>query len=103
MAKLSLKAEPIFALEVGIPVAGGSQTPVQITFKHRRRADFLEWIKSLHKKNRVDAVMECAIGWELEEPFTLDSVKELDQNYMGAADAIVSAYLLGIQGERLKN
>lgn len=102
MAKLKLKADPTFSAKVEVPIAGGF-AEVTVTFKHRTRTEFSDWLKDLHRKPRIDAVMECTCGWDLEEAFSLESVTELDAQYMGAANAIIEAYLKEISGAREKN
>lgn len=103
MAKLSLKANPTFNAKVGIPVAGGSPVDVEMTFKHRTRQEFGEWLKSLEGKERTQAVMECVEGWELSDPFNEESVHTLNDNYMGAANAIVEKYLQELSAAKVKN
>lgn len=102
MPKLKLKADPQFTAKVEVPIAGGF-ADVMVTFKHMQKEPFNEWLKVLHTKKRVDAVLECATGWDLEEEFNPENVKELDSNYMGAANAIIEAYLREISGARTKN
>lgn len=103
MAKLSLTANPTFKAKVGIPVPGGAPVDVEMEFKHRPRPEFAEWLKALEGKNRVTAVMECVKSWELDDPFNEESVTKLNDNYMGAANAIVDKYLKEISGARQGN
>lgn len=92
MAKLSLKANPTFAAKVPIPVAGSDPVEVGFTFKHMNREDFAAWMKSLDGKEKATAVLDMAGGWELDDPFTEESVKQLLSEYMGAFPAIFDKY-----------
>lgn len=98
-----LKADLSFPGTVSIPRPGKDPVDVAFTFKHRRRADFSEWIKSLAGKDKIVAVMECAVGWELSDPFNQESVSELNEDYMGAADAIIDKYIEELTNARLGN
>lgn len=93
MAKLSLKAEPTFQEKVAIPIAGGESVDVIMTFKHRTKSELQEFIGSRAEKPDYETFMEMVIGWELEDPFTVDSVKELLENYIGAGLATYKKYL----------
>lgn len=103
MAKLSLKADPTFTKKVTIQRAGKTSVDVEFTFRHKTRPEFAEWLKTLEGKDKIVSVMECASGWELEDPFNEASVTELNDNYMGSARAIVDTYLAELSGERLGN
>ena len=103
MAKLSLIAKPTFPAKVGIPVAGGDAVDVTFTFKHRTKAALDEFIQSRPEKEDSESVMDLAIGWDLDDAFTVENVELLLQNYMGAALAIYRAYVDELVKAKTKN
>jgi len=103
MAKLSLKANPTFSAKVGIPKHGSTPVEIQFTFKHRTSKDFSDWLKSLDGKDKAEAVLEMAEGWELEDEFSTDNIRVLLSNYMGAFQAILDTYMKELTQARLGN
>lgn len=102
MAKLKLTAEPTFTAPVEIPVAGKDPVKVSFTFKHRSKDEMTEWLKEKYESDEK-AVMECAIGWELDDAFTAENVALLCQSYIAATGSILSAYIAEMRGARVKN
>ena len=102
MAKLKLNPDPTFVAGVRIPVPGGEADPVAFTFKHRTREQVAEWLQK-QEASDADAVMGCAVGWDLADEFSAENVGRLCNNYPGAAGAIVIAYLEELRGARAKN
>lgn len=88
-----LKADPTFDAKASIPRPGKSPVEVSFTYQYRDRKAALEWIKKLNGRDLIEAVMDCAVAWELTDPFTAEAVKELNDEYMRAADAIIDTYL----------
>ena len=103
MAKLSLVAKPTFLSKVQIPVAGDKAVSVLFTFKGRTREAFKAFIESLTDREDVDVVLDIASGWDLEDAFNKENVELLTQNYLGAARAIIEAYLSELTAARTKN
>ena len=103
MGKLSLSAAPTFKAPVPIPVPGGDPVPVEFTFKHRTRDAALAWLEASRDAKDVDAVLDLAAGWELDDAFNAENIERLLQNYAGAGVAIVNAYLEELRGARSKN
>lgn len=102
MAKLKLVAEPTFIVPVEIPVAGKDSVKVSFTFKHRPKAELAEWLQKKYDSDEM-AVMECAVGWELDDEFNADNVGLLCQSYIAATGSIISAYINELRGARAKN
>jgi len=92
MAKLALKANPTFLAKVGIPVAGGASVDVLFTFKHRTKTELVEFVSTRQDKSDQETFLEMVTGWDLEDAFTPENVKELLENYIGAALAVYEAY-----------
>lgn len=102
-AKLSLAVAAIFKSIVAIPVAGGKSADVEFSFKHRTRDDFKAFVDNLPGMEDVDALMEIISGWDLDEPFSKESVEKLVQRYMGSARAVLDVYVAELTGARAKN
>lgn len=103
MAKLKLVANPTFKAKVGIPVAGGDPVDVEMTFKHRTKADLEEFIKTRAGKDDIDSFMEMVTGWELDDPFSKENAETLLQNYAGAGLATFKTYIDQLVQARIKN
>lgn len=103
--KLTLKAKPTFTAKVQIPVPGEEAAEVNVTFKHMTRDELEAFSTSESAKDRTDVqtVLEIATGWDVDAPFTPESVKEFCQNYHGAARAIVTKYMAELTQVRLGN
>jgi hypothetical protein len=93
MAKLALKANPTFQAKVGIPVAGGASVDVLFTFKHRTKTQLAEFVNTRADKTDEATVLDMVTAWDLEDAFGPDSVKELLENYIGAALATYHTYV----------
>ena len=106
MAKIALKQNPEFKADVGINVKGLEKpVPVKFTFKARTKDELKSWMDEISKseKNMFDAAMECATGWELDDPFTMENLKTLEQNYMGSMQSVINTYIDEHQGARRGN
>lgn len=101
--KLVLKAAPTFTAKVGIPVAGGATVEVQMTFKHRTKTQFDEFVTSRPKFDDVDTFMDMVCGWDLADAFSRDAANELLENYIGAAVATYLVYVTELTRAKLGN
>lgn len=101
--KFSLTLAPTFKCKVAIPVPGDKSADVEFIFKGRSREAFKEFIESLKDRDDADVVMDIASGWDLEDAFTKENVEILTGNYLGAAKAIIEAYLSELTTGRTKN
>ena len=93
MAKLALNPAPTFHAKVGIPVAGGPPVDVDMTFKHRTKTQLDEFVKTSGERTDAESFMEMVSAWDLEDPFTKESVELLLENYIGAAVATYRKYI----------
>lgn len=101
--KLSLNAAPTFKAKVAIPVAGGKPADVEMVFKHRTKKQIKEFLAEIADKEDTALVLDMVSGWELEDPFSAESVDKLLDSYPGAALAIHRKYLDELYGQRLGN
>lgn len=111
MAKLTLKANPTFKAKVAIPVPGGDDGVMTFTFKHITRAELEARTAAINGKvergetlpTDVETVLECAVGWDLDEPFNAENVEVLLNQYHGAGRAIALGYALELTKARQGN
>jgi hypothetical protein len=106
MAKITLTAAPTFSAPVPIPVPGVGPVNVVFTFKGRTRAQLKEFTARTTgdgSLENADLILELACGWELDEPFDLENVTKLTENYLGATGAIYVTYLQELTEARTKN
>ena len=101
--KFSLTLAPTFKCKVAIPVPGDKSADVEFIFKGRSREAFKDFIESLKDREDADVVMDIASGWDLEDAFTKENVEILTGNYLGAAKAVIEAYLSELTTGRAKN
>lgn len=104
MAKFQLSASPTFQAKVDIHIPGGKPTPVVFTFKGRTRSEMLAFLEQIPKmKDDVEFIMSMTSGWDLEESFTAENVKQLAEVFINSPTAIFDVYREEITGQRLKN
>lgn len=103
MARLNLNPNPTFNAKVEICQPGGEPVAVEFTFKHRTRDEMDDFIKTLTDLSIEDQVMAVASGWELVEPFNVENVKRLAQNYITAPAAIRDKYIAELIKAKEKN
>jgi hypothetical protein len=103
MAKLALIASPTFKANVLIPVPGKKPVPVEFIFRGRTKPEFQVFIESLRDRDDVDAILDMATGWELEDAFGKESVEQMLHSYLGAARAIIETYINELTAARLGN
>ena len=96
MAKFKLAVAPTFKAKVAIPVHGGDSVELQFEFKHRTRDQLSEMMKGIEKRKDADLVEDVLAGWELEDPFSKESIELLCQNCAGAPREIIGAYITEI-------
>lgn len=103
MPKLKLIAEPKFTASVGIPIAGGDPVEVNMTFKHRTATALHEFIGGRAGKSDVETFLEMVEAWELDDPFTKESIETLFENYAGASIAVYRKYVDELLKFKVKN
>jgi hypothetical protein len=102
---LQIKPNPTFKCKVGIPVPGADKMEVEFEFRHMRKAQFVEFVKSgdLDKLSDVEVVLKLATGWNLPVEFNESNLDDFLQDYHGAAQAIWLKYGAELTGARLGN
>jgi hypothetical protein len=114
MPKLKLTVNPTFKAKVKIPVVGGEAVDVGMTFKHRTRKEWDEWVASAKERDtngsapptiedEVNSFLDVVVGWELEDEFNRANVELLLQNYYTAGTEVVRTYASELWNSKLKN
>lgn len=101
--KITLEREPTFSSVVSIPVPGGNVGEVVFTFVGRDRDEFKVFVDNLPGKSDLDVIMEIAQGWDLVDPFGVESVRRLTTKYIGAGKAVIDTYFDQITQARSGN
>jgi len=103
MAKLKLTADPTFKQKVPVPVPGAAPSPVEFTFKWRKRDEVVEWLEAAKDMTDAQIIMDCAIAWDLDDEFTIENAERLCNSYTGAGREFLNTYLDELRGVRAKN
>ncbi len=103
MAKLKLNPEPTFKAKVPVPVPGAGTSLVSFTFKWRKREEVIEWLETAKDMTDAQIIMDCAMGWDLDDEFTVENAERLCSTYAGAGREFVNVYLDELRGARAKN
>lgn len=132
MAKLKLGTPPkTFKNKVEIPLLEGGTAEITFDFKYRTRKEFGDFVDNFIKeatkedkpKKKKDAdresvlsdilasedeanaqyILQVAEGWDLDDPFTEDSIKQLINEFPNSSTIISETYAQALTRGRLKN
>lgn len=126
MAKLTLGNRPSsFKHTVKFKLLDGTEATIEIVYRYRTRTEFgvfLDEVAAASKQERgaddefswakvmeqtgdanADYVMQAVEGWNLDEPFALESVQQLADELPAAVAAIMDTYRSAITQCRLVN
>jgi len=103
MAKIKLTASPTFKAKVSIPIPGNRPADVEFVFKGRTKEAFKDFIDNIRDRKDLEVIMDCVTGWELDDPFGVDTVEQLINNYIGASASIIETYIKELTAARLGN
>lgn len=129
MAKIRLGQTPKnFKRKVSFKLADGSDASIEITYKYRTRSEYGEFIDSMVKaagnaskevavdENKVwgdlmakiadskaEHIVQIAEGWNLDEEFTINNIRQLADEFPEAAESIIENYRFAVTAARLGN
>jgi hypothetical protein len=103
MAKFKLNPNPTFKRKVGLTDHDGSVVELELEFRHRSRAAVQTLPSEIKDKTDAEILLLLAAGWELSDEFNLANATVLCDNYLSAAEEILTGYLAALQGARLGN
>jgi hypothetical protein len=105
MAKFKLKPVDDFKLPIDFNMPNGEQARVVFTVKHKRAKEIGALFSANENEKPSDEafVMNIATGWDLEEEFNADNVKEAVDFFPGMVIEFTRAYMNALAGVRAKN
>lgn len=95
--------KPTFTASVSIPVPGESDSPMTVTFLHKRKTELREWIDASKDKDDLAALIEVMQGWDADSTFSESALRNLLEDFPGAALALYRAYIEESTGAARKN
>lgn len=101
-----LKPSPTFWAKVDIPVPGGEPQALEIEFRHKRKSEAIDLIDRVRtgETSGIDALREIVASWRgADKEFSDSELVDLDENFIGAAAAIIYAYPEELRGALRKN
>jgi hypothetical protein len=104
--KLTLTPNPTFTCVVDIHVPGEQEKgQVKITYKAMSQPEAAKFFDNAVEKNLspYEIVKDLVAGWDLDEAFTPDNLKQLTDNYFGAANALLDTYMRELTNNRVGN
>lgn len=101
--KITLGRLPDFKLPVKIVMPNGDDGEVIFTVRHLKIDEIQEIYNSESIKNDVEMIMHLATGWDLEDEFNAENVKELVSLFPAISIQIFKSYMGAAIGQRAKN
>ena len=101
--KVTLGALPNFKLPVKFTMPNGDEGKIVFTVKHRKASEIQDLYASENPISDVEMITQLATGWDLEEEFNDENVKQLVEYYPAAALALTGHYLSALAVQRVKN
>ena len=128
MAKITLGSAPkSFKHKVSFPLVDGSKGDITVDFRYRNRTQFAEFVAEIYPdlkngpqestsqgvdvvdmarealEREVCYILAAVSGWDLAEDFNAQNVKQLVNDFPGAANAITAAYRTACTEGKTKN
>lgn len=101
--KLTLGALPDFKLPVKFVMPNGDEAKIVFTVKHIKANEIQDLYSAEHTISDVEMITKLAVGWDLEEEFNEENIKELVSYFPASALALTGTYLAALAGQRVKN
>lgn len=101
--KVTLGKLPNFKLPVDVTMPDGEEATMVLTVKHRKASEIQEVFDADEPMSDIEMIKFLAVGWDLEEEFTDEAIKELLDLFPNAAIAITGAYMRALAGVRVKS
>lgn len=103
MTKLKLQPDPTFKVQVLVPKPGAEPVDLELTFRHRTRDELQTFLEEIKTMDDVSMIQAMAIGWGLDDEFTVANIRTLVQGYIAAPAEIFKGYVDALTGHREKN
>jgi len=99
-----LTPNPTFWRTVKITAADGSTAEIELEYKHRTKAQWIEFASNAAGKTDDQVISELVVGWAgVDAEFSAEHLHELLQNYHTAAEEIAEDYKAALTESRRKN
>ncbi|MDT3708173.1 MAG: phage tail assembly chaperone [Thiobacillus sp.] len=101
---LKLQPEPTFVASVVVPVPGGGDALINVTFRHKGRAALKEWTASFGGRDDADCLDEVIAAWDgVDVDYSRAQLGVLLDAYPGAAMALLNHYVGELGRAKAKN
>ena len=122
--KLGNRPKTFKPVTIKVPLPDGEEGIMQVTYKYRTRTDFGKLIDTIFKdagEKRADGdfsmgdlmektrdknaeyLLQCVEGWNLDEPVSLESLRQLSDELPAVSAAIMEQYRTAALEGRLGN
>lgn len=100
--KLTLGPLPDFKLPVEVVLPNGESGKIVFTVRHKKASEIQELFGKGNAQD-IEFLQSLATGWDLDEEFNEDNMKQLIDLYPGFVVALTTSYLKALAGQRVKN
>lgn len=101
---LKLQPNPTFDAKVMVPVVGGPDEEITLTFRHKGVAAIKEFAERAKTADDVDSVSELVAGWNgVDAEFNRDNLAQLLDAYPSLSARIIEAWFNEIASAKTKN
>lgn len=101
--KLTLGALPDFKLPVQFTLPNGEEDTIMFTVRHKKASEIQERYTADKPMTDVEMITFLASGWNLEDEFNDENVKQLLDYFPSVAIALTGSYMRALAGQRVKN
>lgn len=105
MAKLRIRKLENFPLPVTVTLPDGTEEKVVFTVMHKKAKDVGDLFQADPDKrpNDIEFLKQFAVGWDLEEEFNDENIKEALELFPQIIVAFTYGYMQALTGNRVKN
>lgn len=105
MAKMKLTLGPLpdFKLPVSFVLPNGDEQVIVFTVRHKKASEIHERYTAEKPMSDVEMITFLASGWNLDDEFNEENIKQLLDYYPATAIGLTSAYMKALAGQRVKN
>lgn len=101
---LKIAPEPTFVVSVALPVPGGADQLVNVTYRHKGRKAIKAWLDAARERDDADSLGEVIAGWDgIDVAFSQAALADLLDAYPGSAIALLEAYVGEVGKAAAKN
>lgn len=101
--KLTIGPLPDFKLPVKFAMPNGEDQTIIFTVRHRKTSEIHERYTSDTPMSDVEMITFLASGWNLDDEFNEENIKQLLDYYPATAIGLTSSYMKALAGQRVKN